>query len=116
MVQIAARCEFPVCDNSTKWGAIGHRGRIRTAWARIQYGQGRKRASTIPKISLSIFIPYVRQRTEQSDATANNSISSPASGFPSSFIVWRIPAPGYAYFRGLFLTSPEYAFSSLKQH
>jgi hypothetical protein len=47
---------------------------------------------------------YVRKRTEQSDAKANDLISSPANNF-SSFIDWRVPAPGYAHFRGLFFAT-----------
>jgi hypothetical protein len=31
-----------------------------------------------------------------------NLVSYSANRFSSSFIVWRIPAPGYAHFRGLF--------------
>jgi hypothetical protein len=46
----------------------------------------------------------VRERTEQSDAKANNLIFSPANNF-SSFIDWRVPASGYAHFRGLFFVT-----------
>jgi len=37
----------------------------------------------------------------QPDSTWDNLIFSPAKRSSSSFIVWRIPAPGYAHFRGL---------------
>jgi hypothetical protein len=47
---------------------------------------------------------YVRKRTEQSDAKGNDPISSPANNF-SSFIDWRVPASGYAHFRGLFFVA-----------
>jgi hypothetical protein len=52
---------------------------------------------------MTIPAAYVRERTEQSDAKADNLISSPANNF-SSFIDWRVPASGYAFPGAVFLT------------
>jgi hypothetical protein len=45
---------------------------------------------------------YVRERTEKSDAKADNLMCSAANNF-LSFIEWRVAVHGYAYFRELFL-------------
>jgi hypothetical protein len=53
---------------------------------------------------MAIAPAYVRERTAQSDASADNLTASPADNF-SSFIDWRAPAPGYAHFLGLFFVA-----------
>jgi hypothetical protein len=83
---------------------------VRTLRAAFRAPPGRLRihSNSMPVRSalkvMAISTLYVRQRTEQSDARAHDLISSPANNF-SSFIDWRVPAPGYAHFRGLLFLS-----------
>jgi predicted secreted protein len=53
---------------------------------------------------MAISSAYVRDRTEKSDAKVENLICFPANNF-SSFVDWRVAAPGHAHFRGLFFVT-----------